>query len=337
MAGSIHDVASAAGVSPRTVSNVANGFIHVRPQTRERVLRAIEEVGYRPNIAARRLRQGRTGIIGLMVPELSQPYFAELVQMLEVAAERHDYTLMATQTLGSRKREIRLLDEFTTQLVDGVIVSPMAMEAADLETISPTVPLVLIGEQISSTQYTTIGIDNVGATRAATQHLVDCGRQRIAALGAHHLPHYRTSRLRMEGYRAALEDAGIEFRPELVVYTDEFSRKAGREGVARLLAEGTDFDAIMCFTDALAYGGIRALADAGLTVPTDVAITGFDDIEEAEFSVPSLTTIAPDKATIVESALATLLARIAGEDTSHDDVMPDYELIIRESSGRPTD
>lgn len=332
MAGSIHDVAKLAGVSPRTVSNVVNDFVHVRPQTRERVLKAIEEVGYRPNIAAKRLRQGRTGIIGFVVPELSQPYFAELVQLLETAAERHGYTVMATQTLGSPEREHKVLQDLTTQLVDGVIFSPMGMQSADFEALSPTVPVVLIGEQVSTPTHHTICIDNIDAAKSVTEHLILTGRQRIATLGAHHSEGYRNTLLRLQGYKAALQEAGVPFDEDLVLYTDIFTRRAGREGVARALANGVRFDAVMCFTDVLAYGAIRALADAGLGVPHDVAIAGVDDIQEAAYSVPTLTTISPDKEAIVDTALSTLLSLIGGNDEDPIPTFVPHELVIRESS-----
>lgn len=335
MAANVHDVAKLAGVSPRTVSNVVNDFVHVRPGTREKVLLAIDELGYRPNIAARRLRQGKTGILGFAVPELSQPYFAELSELLEAAAQTHGYTVIATQTGGVPEREKRALNEFTTQLVDGLIFSPMGMEVADLDATRPAVPMVLIGEQISSPNHVTIAIDNVAATRAITQHLIETGRRKIATLGAFHTDRYRSSRLRLEGYRTALDEAGIAFDQDLVLYTDEFGRRAGRAGVERALQSDVDFDAIMCFTDMLAFGAIRALADAGIRVPDDVAIAAIDDVQEAEYSVPTLTTIAPDKAAIVDHSLRTLIALIEGEPDPEPptDVTVDYRLVIRESSG----
>ena len=332
MAANIHDVARLAGVSPRTVSNVVNDFVHVRPGTRTRVQAAIEELGYRPNISARRLRQGKTRILALAVPELSQPYFSELSELIERAAQAQGYTVMAAQTGGAREREIGILREFGSHVVDGLILSPMSMQATDLRENQPTVPMVLIGEQIFSEAFVDIAIDNVRAVQDVTAHLISTGRTRIAALGAYSEPGYRSADLRLEGYRAALEQAGLPFNPELVLYTDQYSRSAGRAAVLHAAEAGLEFDAIVCFNDVLALGALRALADLGVAVPGRVAVTGMDDIEDSAFCVPSLTTISPDKEAIATNAVTRLLELIDDPDAAASDIMPAHRLVVRESS-----
>lgn len=332
MAASIHDVAKLAGVSPRTVSNVVNDFVHVRDTTRERVQAAIAELDYRPNISARRLRQGRTRILGFAVPELSQPYFAELSELVEEAARGRGYTVIATSTAGVIENEREMLRNLGSHIVDGLVFSPMTMEEQALLDAPPSVPTVLIGEQITTPGFTNIAIDNVRATADITRHLLESGRTRIATLGAYHSDLYRSSRLRLQGYRQSLDEARIAFDPDLVLYTDRFGRQAGRDGVLAAWESGLRFDAIVCFTDMLALGAIRALADLGVTVPDQVAIASIDDVQEAEFAVPSLTTIAPDKHAIAARAVDTLLGMIEADDQSSDDIEIDYRLIVRESS-----
>lgn len=333
MGASIVDVAKLAGVSPRTVSNVVNDFVHVRESTRQKVLAAIEELGYRPNISARRLRQGRTRILGFAVPELSQPYFAELSELVEIAAQKRGYTVIATQTGGIRENEVRVLRDLGSHIVDALVFSPMSMEKDELYATPPSVPMVLIGEQISSSKYTSIAIDNERATADITRHLLARGHTRIATLGAYHSDLYRSSRLRLSGYRQALDEAGIPFDPELVLYTDRFGRHAGRDGITQAWTAGMRFDALVCFTDMLALGAIRAFADLGVRVPDDVAITSIDDVFEAEFSVPSLTTIAPDKQAIAESAVESLLALLDDDTLEPANIEIGYRLVTRESSG----
>ena len=333
MGASIRDVAELAGVSPRTVSNVVNDFVHVRESTRRRVQAAIEELNYRPNISARRLRQGRTRILGFAVPELSQPYFAELSELVEQAARDRGYTVIATRTGGERASEHAVLRDFGSHIVDGLVFSPMTMEKEELLAHPPSVPTVLIGEQISSSRYINIAIDNVRATSDITRHLLDRGHRRIATLGAYHSDLYRSSRLRLQGYRETLEAAGIAFDPELVLYTDRFGRQAGRDGITEAWNAGVRFDALVCFTDMLALGAIRAFADLEVRVPEQVAIASIDDVQEAEFAVPSLTTIAPDKNAIAESAVERLLALIEDEEMPVADIAIGHRLIIRESSG----
>ncbi|GAB3119750.1 LacI family DNA-binding transcriptional regulator [Glaciibacter psychrotolerans] len=332
MAANIHDVAALAGVSPRTVSNVVNDFVHVRPETRVRVQAAIEKLGYRPNISARRLRQGKTRILAFAVPELSQPYFSELSELIERAAQRRGYTVMAAQTGGLRERELGILREFGSHVVDGLILSPMVLQADDLMANRPSVPVVLIGEQISSEAFVDIAIDNVRAVHDLTGHLIDTGRTRIAALGAYSSPGYRSADLRLEGYRSALAAAGIPFDASRILYTDQYSRQAGHRAVHEAVERGLDFDALVCFNDVLALGALRALADRGISVPEQVAVTGMDDIDDSAYCVPSLTTISPDKEAIAESAVARLLELIDDPEADASDIEPSFRLITRESS-----
>lgn len=334
MAARVSDVARLAGVSPRTVSNVVNDFPHVRDATRQRVLAAIAELDYHPNISARRLRQGRTRILGFAVPELSQPYFAELSELVEHAAQQRGYTVIAAQTGGVLEHEARVLRDLGSHIVDGLVFSPMSMGERELHLAPPSVPTVLIGEQISSPRFASIAVDNVRATADLTRHLLERGRTRIATLGAFHSDRYRSSRLRLNGYLAALEQAGVPFDPALVLYTDRFGRQAGRDGITEAWRAGTRFDAVVCFTDMLALGAIRAFADLGVEVPAEVAIASIDDVQEAEFSVPSLTTIAPDKQAIAERAVDSLLAQLDGRPHEAPGIDIGYRLVVRESSGR---
>ncbi|XBH20420.1 LacI family DNA-binding transcriptional regulator [Jonesiaceae bacterium BS-20] len=332
MASNIHDVARLAGVSPRTVSNVVNNFIHVRPETRERVQKAIAALDYRPNISARRLRQGLTKMIGFAVPELSQPYFSELSELFEIAARKRGYTLIATQTGGLKEREYQMLKEFSSHMVDGLIYSPMSLTKEDLHANPPLVPTVLIGEQISSPNHFNIAIDNSRAIEEITTNLINAGRTKIAILGAYHSSQYRSSRLRLEGYHRALDQAGIPRDEQLILYTDQFGRSAGRSGVHDAVTAGITFDAIVCLNDVLALGAIRALADLGISVPSEVAITGFDDIEDSAFCVPSLTTISPDKQEIADTAISTLLALIEKTAGEPADIEVAYTHQVREST-----
>ena len=334
MTAKIQDVARLAGVSPRTVSNVVNNFIHVRTETRERVQAAIDTLNYKPNIAARRLRQGQTRTLAYAVPELGQPYFAELVELVEREALALGYTLVATQTGGDIEVERRVLADFNSHIVDGLIFSPMKMTAEDLAATPAEVPMVLIGEQISASVSASFAIDNVAAARSITEHLIAEGHTRIATLGAYQGRDYRSSQLRLQGYREAMEAHGRIVDPDLILYTDIYGRRAGYEGVRRALAAGVSFDAIFCFTDLVAFGAMRALADAGLSVPRDVAIAGIDDLEESEFSVPSLTTVAPDKPAMARDAVSRLVATIADPTLPPVDTQIAQRLIVRESSRR---
>ena len=179
----LKDVAVRAGVSIRTVSNVVNDYPYVRAETRARVQAAIDELGYRPNLTARQLRRGRTGMIALAVPDLTVPYFAELAGHVLMAAERQGLTLLIEETAGSRDREVMLVQGPRSKAIDGLLLSPLGVDADDLPTGSESVPLVLLGERIYDPRFDHVAIDNVAAAETATRHLLASGRRRVAAVG----------------------------------------------------------------------------------------------------------------------------------------------------------
>jgi DNA-binding LacI/PurR family transcriptional regulator len=331
---SLKDVAALAGVSVRTVSNVVNRFPHVAPDTRARVEQALEQLNYRPNLAARNLRRGRSGLIGLVVPEIDSPYFSELAAHLVLAAEERSWTVLVDQTGGDPARERAFLEGAAAAFVDGLVFSPWGLGAADLRRSAEDTPLVLLGERTSEGVADHLAIDNIAAAVEATEHLIGLGRRRIAAIGAQ--PHLvnETARLRLEGYRASLRAAGHSPDERLEVQVAALHRADGATAMRHLLELPHPPDAVFCFNDQLALGALRAAYEAGLDVPRDLAVVGFDDIEDGRYSCPSLTTISPDKWAIAVRALECLAERLDGErvDTARDIVVP-HRLVVRESSG----
>jgi DNA-binding LacI/PurR family transcriptional regulator len=326
----MRDVAALAGVSPRTVSNVVSGYVHVRAETRARVQQAIDELNYKPNTSARSLRLGRTGLIALAVPEIAAPYFAELADLIQRQAHARGVTLLVDQTGASRERELLVLEGYGSHVIDGLILSPMAMTLEDLEAQRLDIPTVLLGERIAQGGLIHVAIDNVAAAREATTHLLDGGRRRVAAVGG--ARNIGPATRRMEGYQQALAAAGLPDDPALHVHTGPWGRAAGYEGVAALIGRGTEVDAMFCFNDVVAQGAIRALNDHGLRVPQDVAVVGWDDTEESAYGTPSLTSVSPDKAAIAHTAVDRLLAAVAGAPAGSPEVTCGYRLVVRESS-----
>ncbi|MQA04376.1 MAG: substrate-binding domain-containing protein [Streptosporangiales bacterium] len=332
MAVSLKDVAAVAGVSIKTVSNVVHDYPHVTPATRQRVLDAIESLGYRPNLSARNLRRGRTDLIALALPQLDAPYFAELARFVIKAAEEQSWTVLIDQTDGLRDRELVAVQGLGTNLVDGVLLSPLALGRDDLAEIRVDIPLVLLGELVSHGPACHVAIDNVAAARQAVDHLTGLGRRRVAAIGAQETAAGETARLRQAGYEAALTAAGLPVVPELIASADDFSRATGAAAMQALLALPDPPDAVFCFSDLLALGAVRTLYERGLRVPDDVAVMGFDDIEEGAYSVPTLSTVAPDKEQIAAEAVRTLAARVRGEEEEPRELTADHRLVLREST-----
>jgi DNA-binding LacI/PurR family transcriptional regulator len=307
------------GVSAKTVSNVVNDTGWVSDDLRARVRAAIVELGYRPNAAARQLRSGRSGMIALAVPDLSQPYFAELASAMVTAADERSITVLVSQTNGQAEAERRISDGIGIPVMDGLVLSALALGVDDLTTRLDSTPIVLLGEHIGASPFPHVTVDNAAAAQAATEHLLALGRRRIAAIGAQTDAPKETADLRLAGYRAALAAAGIQPDADLICVVDQFQRADGAAAAGNLVADGIEFDAVFAFNDLLALGAMHALAERGIRVPEDVAVIGFDDIEEGRFASPSLTTVSPDKNAIARAALDLILDAEgpAHPDTDH--------------------
>ncbi len=335
MAATLHDVARLAGVSIKTVSNVVNGYRHVTPATREKVLAAIDQVGYRPNLTARTLRRGRSGVIGLAVPELSLSYFAQLADEVIEAADRRGLTVIVEQTGGGdRARELAVLRSERRSYTDGLLFSPLGMDSADAPALAIDTPVVLLGERIFGGPVDHVTMQNIEGAAAATQHLLARGRRRVAVIGGHRGEVIGSAGLRLTGYRLALEAAGLPYREELVGWVQTWHRSNGADTMAAMLASGVDFDAVFAMNDELAHGALRVLQQAGRRVPHDVALIGFDDIDESRWSIPSLSTVDPGRREIATTAVDLLLQRIEGAaDGPPREVRTSFRVVERESTG----
>ena len=329
----LRDVALAAGVSIKTVSNVVNDHPHVRPEMRERVRAVIEQLDYRPQAIGRQLRHGRTGMLALAVPEMDMPYFAELAAALVTAARRRGLTVLVEQTDGVLEREREVAAGFPVRIVDGLVFSPLALPDAELARRRDRTPAVLVGEHGRDTGVDRVANDSVEIGRLATAHLLERGRTRVALIGAKRRAPHLVATDRAAGYRKALRAAGLRADPGLVVGTDGWSRAQGEAAVDALLERTPDVDAVFAPNDVMALGALRSLRRHGRRVPDDVAVAGVDDIAEARYAAPTLTTVAIDRTFIAETALDLLLRRVEGDDAPPRTVVAPHRLVVRESSG----
>lgn len=332
MATGLRDVAGRAGVSIKTVSNVINGSGRVGAATRLRVEQAISELCYRPNISARNLRRGRSGVIAFAVPAIANPYYAELAELIVKEAERRDWTVLIDQTDSDLERERLVLRGIRAHLIDGLLLIPHTVTVDDFAERDVRTPMVLLGERITRIADR-VAIDSYAAGRVATEHLLDLGRRRIAIVGAKE-PGNAVARGRYESYRDALVDAGVRFNQRLVVPAGPWNQEAGATAVAQLLDRGKPPDALFCANDLLAHGALRSLHEHGLRVPDDVAVIGIDDITESRFSTPTLSSIAPDKEHIARTAIDLLAERLQQRDSdnAHREVVAGFQLNAREST-----
>jgi len=328
----MRDVARQAGVSPKTVSNVMNGYPYIREETRVRVLAAIDDLGYRVNISARTLKSGRTGVIALVLPELSNPYFAELADAAIAAAGGHGLTVMIETTNADRERELTALARPRGHLVDGLLYSPLGLGQEDVGVLRSGSPMVLLGERIFHGPVDHVMIDNVEGTKAVVRHLLEQGRRRIAVVGSKPTEQIGTAAIRYRAYVDAHAEYGVPVPKDLAVSGGQWHRSSGAEAMNTLLARTRDFDAVLALNDTLALGAIRAITAHGLRIPDDIAVAGFDNIDEAEYSTPTLTTVDPNRVHIARTAVDLLVRRMGGDESEHEELVAPYQLHIREST-----
>lgn len=307
----LEDVAALAGVSAKTVSNVLLGRPHVGEQTRHRVLEAVAQVGYRVNHAGRGLVSGRTDRVAVVVPNLHQLYFAETAERLILALAEHGVTSTLRIALDAAAERDAVLAR-TTADADGVIICPHFFSADLIDSRPPDRPVVQLGGAFTGMVDTVVMGEREGF-EAVTRHVLDTGRRRLALVW-NRFGDGPTGE-RYEGFVAAHRARGLEADPALMVSGSDWDRRAsGYEAVTGLLRTGASFDAVVAVNDALAVGGLRALRSHGVRVPEDVAVTGFDDTDEAGYTVPPLTSVSPDHETMVGLAVDMMMERLAGDD-----------------------
>ncbi|GAB3187954.1 LacI family DNA-binding transcriptional regulator [Nesterenkonia suensis] len=335
------DVAARAGVSPKTVSNVLTGAVTVSGPTRERVEAAMEELDFVPNLSARGLRNGRTGIIGVALPDLGTAFSAELTHTIVELAHARGLAVQFEETAAEPQREQDLVSRARTHLIDGLILNPVRLEDSVIERVDHLPPVVLIGE-VEQHRTDRVFVDSRTAARQITEHVISQGATRVAALGGalREQEVKAAAGLRLLGFLDALEGAGLSVDPARQIEVDQWTMAGGAAAMEELLARRVPFDAVVAFTDTLAMGALQALRRAGLDVPQDVLVTGFDDVEHASFTVPPLTTVAFDRRAYANAALDLLAARFearagGGEEASSQAVVIPHRVAVRESTAGP--
>lgn len=333
----IRDVAAAAGVSAATVSRVLNpeaSAYPVRPETRERVLEAIERLRYRPNDLARALLQRRTNVVGLIVPDISNPYYPEVARGVEDAASTAGWRVVLCNTDRDIDKTTTYLDTLIKTRADGIIVvGGSTSEALAANIFEPyDTRIVLVGRH--ELPYPSVQIDNVAAAREATAHVLGLGHRRVAFLGGPHAS--RTVQDRLAGYRQALDDAGVGFAERLVREGD-FTEASGYSTAGDLLRMAEPPTAVVAANDRMAFGAHAAAVDHGQRVPDDLSLVGFDDVSLASYLRPALTTVAIPSYEIGHRAMGILLAEDPDRPASSvgEPCTLETTLVLRDSCAPP--
>jgi len=316
------DVARYAGVSDAVVSYTLNGGSSVAPATAARVREAVRLLGYTPNASARALKMGSARLIGVIVPDSSNPFFAELCQAVEAAAGPAGYEVLIVNSDDTKTRTLQHLQSLASRQVDGVLIAT-AVDETDVAALRAAgIRWALLNHDTSLEDALTVGMDLEAGARVATQHLVDHGYRRISFIGQ-----AQPTDPRFRGWRSVVAQSGLEPGP---TFFSPFTRAGGYVAGRELVALKERPDAVFISSDMLAVGALRAMHEAGLDVPGDLAIVSFDGSPESEYSWPSLTTIRQP----VLSMGAAAVAQLTGTSPSpHDHRRFEGELVIRRSCG----
>jgi DNA-binding LacI/PurR family transcriptional regulator len=307
----LHDVAKRAHVSVASVSNYLNDYPYMKPTTRERIQQAVDELGYVTNQQARNLRSGRTGLISLSLPDLNQIYFAELAEEMIKQAREYGYRVIVESTGNDRRREIDSAHAMASNMTDGLILSPTAMRSEDVHELEGDYPLVVLGERVFDAPAPHVMIANEAAAQAATAHLLEAGCRTIAVVGGtldESVPSSRS--MRTHGYVKAMAEHGRVADSTLIRECGEWTSAEGAKAVREMYAQGIRPNGIFALNDLLAMGVISQLREMRVRVPETVRVVGFDDIDEAKYTIPSMTTVNPDRAQVAKLAVESILEQV---------------------------
>ncbi|MGI6131736.1 MAG: LacI family DNA-binding transcriptional regulator [Bacillota bacterium] len=325
----IYQIAKIAGVSAATVSRALNDSGCVRAELRDRIRSIAKELDYQPNSLARGLLNKRTYTLGLVMPDITNPFFPAVARGVEDVAHSHGYGVILCNTDGSPHREGDCLTMLRTKCVDGIIFIASHVRAKHLEGLRRAgIPVVLADRRLEGV-HDSVLTDNVGGARQAVSHLLSLGHRAIAVVvGPANLA---TTEERLSGYSIALCEHGVEFDPGLV-FEGDFRQHSGYELALKIADMGPMPTAVFAANDLMAVGALAAFSERGVRVPDDIALVGYDDIMISRVTTPRLTTVAQPKYEMGTTACETLLKRIETPDSPTQSIVLKPQLVVRESS-----
>lgn len=331
----MYDVAKLAGVSQPTVSRVLNQndtTVQISEETRQRVLSAVAQLGYRPNVIARSLRTQRSQMIALMIADISNGFYQSITRAVQDVARQYDYEVMIANSDHVYQNEKHFCDIVSQRSIDGVIMVPIRLTEADIEQFYREVnaPVTVLGAHVKHPNIDVVYLNDHRAVEETTRWMIhERGYSSIGFIGVS--DDYPPGPRRLDGFTRAMNEAGLSLDPRFHVLGD-FTMESGREAAHTLLRNGEMPRALFVLNDLMAIGVILALQDAGYAVPDDVAVIGFDDIPEATIVRPTLTTIAQDPRDIGQKLARALFERIEDPSISERRVFESpYKLVIRQS------
>lgn len=325
------DVAAHAQVSVTTVSHALSSRRPVSEATRKRVLDAIAELGYQPNELARSLRTHRTHTVALIIPDITNGFYTALARGFQDVLKRHGYHALVCNTDAELSEEVAYLNQVVSRGVDGIVMAAFQVRSGDLRpALDADIPMVLLAPDPVPRGVDTVGCDDAAGTVTATSYLLDKGFERVGYIGGP--PGQGPSDPRYEGYLRALRDRGIDPDPDLLTSTD-FTRDGGAKAGRALLDLPSPPRAVVCVNDLVAIGVLEVARERGVSVPSELAVVGFDDIEAASLICPALTSVVNPAREMGQTCARLLLDRIRGEHTgSARRVVLSHGFVTRDSA-----
>ena len=324
----LRDVAKQAGVSHQTVSRVINQHERVSPETRARVTDAIAKLGFSPNAIARSMAQGRAQTLACLSPNLTDYTFASIIEGAEAEGRQLNYFLLSSSVKDGEQFQSIAADLVASRRVDGILVINPFADDRHLY-LPKAFPLTFVGTHVRAEKISSVGLDDESAANAATQHLLDCGHRQIAMVSGPHAEDCVQDR--RAGYEAALRAAGLEPNPAWV-YEGDWSASSGYQALTQLLRSNGRPTAVFAQNDRMAIGLLRAARDAGLNVPEQLAVIGFDDMPLSAYFDPPLTTMRQDMEAIGREAVRLLIHAVQEPDTPPEHLRFPSQLVVRQST-----
>ena len=322
-------VAESAGVSVNTASRAINSKSDINEETKKRVLRVAQELGYVRNATAVALRTRKTGTIGVVIADNRNPFYAELLNGIEVAAREKNYHIILANTQRDYKKEEEAINLLLTKRVDGLLITPVQDKDEDIKNLlDANIPFVVVGRDFENIEIDAVFNDEVKGGFLATEYLIKKGHKRIALVDG--FIYKSPAKGRLEGYKKALNKYRISLDESLISVGD-INIEDGYERTKQMLEKNLDFTAIFTYNDMMAFGSMQAIKEKGLRIPEDIGLVGYDDIQFSSLISPSLTTIRLKKQELGIESVKLLFSRINKEHKKTKKIMLDVELQIRET------
>lgn len=327
----ISDVSKLAGVSVATVSRVINNTCFVNAETKEKVLKAIEELSYEPNLSARNLRRNTSGAILVITPNMTNPYYSNIITGISETARKYGSSTFVCSTNGEKEQELELMKMLDSRRADAAIILATNIDDDALYPYTKKYPVVFCSEYNPNLEIDRVSIDNYQAAYEATEYLIKLNHKKVGMMSSSN--DYISTKLRKQGFLDACKANGIKNAEQNIVYASkDYSFSSARSQAKELFSKKNHVDALFCISDILALGAIYGARECGLDVPKDVSILGFDNLEYSEMMVPQISTVNQPCYQLGETAMEKIQNKLNNPELEPSVEILNHELVVRGST-----